>query len=155
MREREREKQKQAVEWEKQTPCGEPDMGLDSGSPGSRSSLKAALNRRGAWVKNFLLVHRWLPVLWPLCPLLLKVWCSPSSAEGEGFSPLLVLPLVFLSRLPSSWIYRKAITSCLLEDPWAALSKWRVLREWAPGKGQSHFPKLHNLAKTIPVKIRN
>ena len=30
---------------EKQASCREPDMGLDPGFPGSRSGLKAALNR--------------------------------------------------------------------------------------------------------------
>ena len=30
---------------EKQAPGGEPDVGLDPESPGSRSGLKAALNR--------------------------------------------------------------------------------------------------------------
>ena len=31
---------------EKQAPCREPDVGLDTGSPGSHPGLKAALNRR-------------------------------------------------------------------------------------------------------------
>ena len=42
-RERERERQRHRQR-EKQAPCREPDMGLDPGSPGSRSGLKAALN---------------------------------------------------------------------------------------------------------------
>ena len=43
-RERERQRHRQR---EKQTPCREPDAGLDPGSPGSRRGcgLQAALNR--------------------------------------------------------------------------------------------------------------
>ena len=41
-RERERQRHRQG---EKQAPCREPDMGLDSESPGSCPGLKAALNR--------------------------------------------------------------------------------------------------------------
>ena len=53
--EREREREKQA-------PCREPDVGLDSRSPGSHSGLKAALNRwaTGAaliWVFDLSLIH--------------------------------------------------------------------------------------------------
>ena len=40
MRDRERERHRQ-----RQSPCSEPDVGLDPGSPGSRPGLKAALNR--------------------------------------------------------------------------------------------------------------
>ena len=44
-RERETERQRHRQR-EKQAPCGEPDMGLHPGSPGSgRPGLKAALNR--------------------------------------------------------------------------------------------------------------
>ena len=39
-----REAETQA-EREKQTPCREPDVGLDPGSPGSGPGLKAVLNR--------------------------------------------------------------------------------------------------------------
>ena len=39
MRDAERERQR-----EKHDPCREPDVGLDSGSPGSYPGLKAALN---------------------------------------------------------------------------------------------------------------
>ena len=39
-RERQRLRQK-----EKQAPCREPDVGLDSGTPGSHPRLNAALNR--------------------------------------------------------------------------------------------------------------
>ena len=41
-REREGQRHRQR---EKQTPCKEPDMGLNPGSPGSDPGLKAALNR--------------------------------------------------------------------------------------------------------------
>ena len=41
-RERERERHRQR---EKQAPCGEPDVGLDPESPGSRPGLQAVLNR--------------------------------------------------------------------------------------------------------------
>ena len=41
MRERERQRHRQ----KKQTPCREPDVGLDPGSPGSCLGLQAALNR--------------------------------------------------------------------------------------------------------------
>ena len=41
MREREREKDRQR---EKQTPCREPDMGLNPGSPGFHPGLKVVLN---------------------------------------------------------------------------------------------------------------
>ena len=45
-RERQRETETQARrQREKQAPCGEPDVGLDSGSPGSCPGPKAALNR--------------------------------------------------------------------------------------------------------------
>ena len=44
VRERERERQRHRQR-EKQAPCGEPDVGLDPGSPGSHPGLKAALNR--------------------------------------------------------------------------------------------------------------
>ena len=37
-RERERQRHRQR---EKQAPCGEPDVGLDPGTPGSRPELKA------------------------------------------------------------------------------------------------------------------
>ena len=40
-RERERQRHRQR---EKQAPCREPDVGLDPGSPGSGSGLKAVLN---------------------------------------------------------------------------------------------------------------
>ena len=40
---------------EKQAPGGEPDVGLDPESPGSRSGLKAALNR---WATRA--VPRWI-----------------------------------------------------------------------------------------------
>ena len=40
-RERERQRHRQR---EKQTPCREPDVGLDPGTPGSGPGLKAALN---------------------------------------------------------------------------------------------------------------
>ena len=40
-RERERQRHRQRV---KQAPCGEPDVALDPGSPGSRPGLKAVLN---------------------------------------------------------------------------------------------------------------
>ena len=42
-RERERERRRHRQR-EKQAPCREPDVGLDSGSPGSGPGLKAALN---------------------------------------------------------------------------------------------------------------
>ena len=42
MREGERERHRHR---EKQAPYREPDLGLDTGSPGSGSRLKAALNR--------------------------------------------------------------------------------------------------------------
>ena len=42
MRDRERERERQRHrQREKQSPCREPDMGLDPGSPGSRPELKA------------------------------------------------------------------------------------------------------------------
>ena len=44
MRDTEREAETQ-VEGEKQTPCREPDVGLDPWSLGSRPGLKAAPNR--------------------------------------------------------------------------------------------------------------
>ena len=44
MRDRERERQRHMPR-EKQAPCREPDVGLDPGSPGSRTGLKAELNR--------------------------------------------------------------------------------------------------------------
>ena len=40
MRERERERQRHRQR-KKQAPCGEPDVGLDLGSPGSCPGLKA------------------------------------------------------------------------------------------------------------------
>ena len=46
-RERERERERGGQrhrQREKQAPCREPDVGLDSGSPGSHPELKAALN---------------------------------------------------------------------------------------------------------------
>ena len=49
-RERERERERRQAERqrhrqrEKQTPCREPDMGLDPGSPGSHLGLQAVLN---------------------------------------------------------------------------------------------------------------
>ena len=46
-REREREREREAQrhrQREKQTPCREPDMGLDLGSPESHRRLKAAPN---------------------------------------------------------------------------------------------------------------
>ena len=43
---RDTEKEREAeTQREKQAPCREPDVGLDSGSPGSGPGLKAALNR--------------------------------------------------------------------------------------------------------------
>ena len=47
MIEREREREREAEthrQREKQAPCGEPDVGLNPGSPGSCPGLKAALN---------------------------------------------------------------------------------------------------------------
>ena len=45
-REREREGERQRHrQRERQAPCKEPDMGLDPGTPGSHSGLKAVLNR--------------------------------------------------------------------------------------------------------------
>ena len=41
MRDTERDRHRQR---EKQAPCREPDVGLDPGSPGSGTGLKAALN---------------------------------------------------------------------------------------------------------------
>ena len=41
-RERERQRHRQR---EKQVPCGEPDVGLNPGSPGSYPGLQAAPNR--------------------------------------------------------------------------------------------------------------
>ena len=40
-RERERQRHRQR---EKQAPCREPNVGLDSGTPGSRPGLKVVLN---------------------------------------------------------------------------------------------------------------
>ena len=45
VRETERERQRHRQR-EKQASFGEPDVGLDSGSPGLRPGLQAALNRR-------------------------------------------------------------------------------------------------------------
>ena len=42
-------------QWEKQTPCREPDVGLNSGSPGSCPRLKAVLNRWATRAAPFLL----------------------------------------------------------------------------------------------------
>ena len=44
MKDTERERQR-CRQREKQAPWGEPDVGLDPGSPGSGPELKAALNR--------------------------------------------------------------------------------------------------------------
>ena len=44
MRDTERERQSHRQR-EKQAPCGEPDVGLDPGAPGSRPGLQAALHR--------------------------------------------------------------------------------------------------------------
>ena len=52
MRDTEREGQRHRQK-EKQTPCGESDVGLDPGSPGSGPGLKAALNRRAALLPSF------------------------------------------------------------------------------------------------------
>ena len=41
MRDTEREAETQAEEEEKQAPCREPDVGLNSGSPGSHPEMKA------------------------------------------------------------------------------------------------------------------
>ena len=50
-RERERQRHRQR---EKQAPCREPDMGLDSRSPGSHPRLKVALSR---WATGAALLH--------------------------------------------------------------------------------------------------
>ena len=45
MRERERERERERDrQRDKQAPCREPNVGLDPGSPGSHSGLKAVLN---------------------------------------------------------------------------------------------------------------
>ena len=45
MRERERERERQRHrQRKKKAPCREPEVGLDSGSPGSRPGLKVAPN---------------------------------------------------------------------------------------------------------------
>lgn len=83
-------------------------------------------------------------------------WGSRSSGEGRRSSTNAILPLITssLSR-PSVWGYRKVITRHLMENPRASLSTWRVLGKWALRQWQNSFSKLHNLAKIIPVKIRN
>ena len=42
--ERQREREEETQAREKQAPCGEPNVGLDPGSPGSDPGLKAVLN---------------------------------------------------------------------------------------------------------------
>ena len=44
MKDTETEREAKTQAEEKQAPCREPDVGLDSGSPGSGPGLKAALN---------------------------------------------------------------------------------------------------------------
>ena len=58
MRERQRQRHGQR---EKQAPCGEPDVGLDPGSPGSCPGLQAALNRcaTGAALVDGLYIESW------------------------------------------------------------------------------------------------
>ena len=53
MRERERERERQRPrQREKQAPCGEPDVGLDSGTPGSSPEPKTGAKP---------LSHPWIP----------------------------------------------------------------------------------------------
>ena len=44
MRDTEKEREAQTQQKEKQAPCREPDMGLDSRSPGSGPGLRVVLN---------------------------------------------------------------------------------------------------------------
>ena len=56
-RERERERERQRQQREKQDPCGEPDVGLDPRTPGSRTEPKTdtqPLSHPGAPIISFL-----------------------------------------------------------------------------------------------------
>ena len=58
-RDRERERQRHRQR-EKQAPCGEPDAGLDPGSPGSHPWRKVALSHPGCPASFFKIVFIYL-----------------------------------------------------------------------------------------------
>ena len=100
-RERERERQRHRQR-EKQAPCREPDVGLDPGSPGSRTGLQAAQNRCATGVAPgphfdlVALVSTWAssghgftawPTGWPHLDLVTLVPTWASSGHGSSPSP--------------------------------------------------------------------
>ena len=66
-RERKRERQRHRQR-EEQAPCREPEVGLDTGSPGSSPGLKVMLNCWATWaaLKCLLLRHNWIYSLVPI-----------------------------------------------------------------------------------------